>query len=158
MKLGLISDTHDQLPEGWEEAFAGVEHILHAGDVCRPDIIVELSQVAPVTVVAGNNDFFPGWRDLEVFEGVGRRILLHHIVQPHRPGPMLLTALRAAPADVVVFGHTHRSFAEVIDGVLFLNPGSAGAPRFGLPRSAAILDLTRPVLQPEFITFQRRKS
>jgi putative phosphoesterase len=156
MKLGIISDTHNRFHPQIPTVFAGVDHIVHAGDVCDPWIIAELHAIAPVTVVLGNNDFHPGWREAESVEFAGRRFLIQHIVTPSRPSPAFREMLGRARPDVVVFGHTHRVFNEVIDGVHFLNPGSAGAPRFGLPPSVCRLDLAAPRLQPEFIELGHR--
>jgi len=152
MKLGLIADTHNHLDPRVADLFQGVQHILHAGDVGHPDLIIELEQIAPVTVVAGNNDFHPGWRDTEIRELGGQRVLVEHIVYPLAPSPAFLRRLQTAAANVVVFGHSHRPFSRVIDGVHYLNPGSAGSPRFGLPATVCILHLGPPSARPEFLT------
>lgn len=151
MLLGLISDTHNVLDPRVAELFAGVDHILHAGDVCRPEFIAELEAIAPVTVVLGNNDFHFGWRETECLELAGRRFVIQHIVNPQHPGPELRDRLRRLQPHVVVFGHSHRPFCQSIDGVLFLNPGSAGAPRFGLPRTVCRLHFDAAELRPEFV-------
>jgi putative phosphoesterase len=141
MKLGIIADTHNYLDPGLAETFTGVDHIIHAGDVCHPGIITRLESIAPVTVVRGNNDSHPGWQETEVREWCGVRILIEHIVVPQRPGgPFRDRLLRFRPA-VVIFGHTHRPFCEIIDEILYLNPGSAGPTRFGLLRSVCLLHL-----------------
>lgn len=151
MTLGILSDTHDRLPNGLGRHFAGVDRIVHAGDVCHPDLIVELSLLAPVTVVAGNNDHHPGWRPTEVFEWAGRRVLVHHIVQPGRPSAEVRDAMRRARPDIVIFGHTHQPFCQVVDGVLYLNPGSAGQSRRGVPLSVCLLQANGSGLETKFI-------
>jgi hypothetical protein len=133
-------------------ALAGVAHILHAGDIGLPWLLLELAtDVAPVTAVRGNVDDGLPYRETEVVELAGKKFLLHHIVDPHRPGPALQRLLRLHRPDVVVFGHTHRPFCETVGGALFLNPGSAGRPRFGLRPSVAVLDCAGPVPAPRFI-------
>lgn len=139
--LGLIADTHDVLDPRVAARFAGVDRILHAGDVCDPMLLAELEALAPVTVVAGNNDFHPGWRETVSLEAGGRRILMQHIVRPGRPDPNWHRLLQRVQPQIVVYGHTHRASREEHGGVLYLNPGSAGSPRFGLPRSVALLRL-----------------
>ena len=139
-RLGVISDTHGRLDVAVHEIFAGAERIVHAGDIGDAAVLAELSTIAPVTAVRGNVDLYFGAEGLpeEATLGIaGRRLLLGHV----------RTALlaRHVPAregfDIVVTGHSHR-FAESWDGgVLYLNPGAAGAARFGLPRSVAIVEL-----------------
>lgn len=140
-RLGLIADTHGHLPPSVLRGFAGVEHILHAGDVGRPAILAELERVAPVTAVLGNTDSDPMWRETEVIEFDSVRCLLRHIVDPDHLGRDLESQLRRVRPDVVVFGHTHRPFCDRRDGRLFVNPGSASRPRGGSHHSAAILRL-----------------
>lgn len=138
-RLGLISDTHGLLDPRVLEWLAGVDHILHAGDIGRPQILLELESLAPVTAVSGNTDHGLACRETEVVNVQGRKFLVHHIVDPHRLTEVLARRLRAERPDVVVFGHTHEPFCQTVDGVLFVNPGSAGRARFGKPRTLAIL-------------------
>ncbi|MGE3313010.1 MAG: metallophosphoesterase family protein [Limisphaerales bacterium] len=141
MRIGLIADTHDHLDARVAGLFDGVHHILHAGDVGHPTLISELELIAPVTVVAGNNDSHPGWRETEVREFAGTRILVEHIVNPHALSPAFRQRLVRSQAHIVVFGHSHRAFSGVVDNVHFINPGSAGDPRHGRPASVGILHL-----------------
>lgn len=139
--LGLMADTHGYLDPQVRTHFAGVEHILHAGDIGWPSLLLDLEDIAPVTAVAGNTDsLHPHLRETEVLPCDGRLLLLKHIVTPHRPTPEFRRHLARTRPDVVVFGHTHQPFQEVIDGVLFVNPGSAGQGRHGRPRSLARLE------------------
>ncbi len=140
MRIGVISDTHNFYDPAIPKLFAGVEHILHAGDIGLPRIILELEQIAPVTCVAGNTDE-PGFhfKETEVVVLAGRTFVIHHIVNPHRLTDSLQARIERERPDAVVFGHTHKPFNEVIDGVLFFNPGYAGKSRFGLARSVGIL-------------------
>jgi len=151
MKIGLVSDTHGHLDPQILHLFQGVDHILHAGDVGFPSLILDLEAVAPVTVVRGNTDD-PRFefRDLEVVELSGRKFLLHHIVDPDALTERLqLSFLHHAP-DVVVFGHTHRKHHQLIGGRLFINPGYSGAPRHSTSRSVAILEVSGDELTVDF--------
>ena len=162
MKIGVISNTHNFLDSKIHEIFGGVNHILHAGDIGNATIISELEAIAPVTAVYGNTDMGLPFKETEVIELGTRKFLIHHIVNPH---PSSVATLRRVDAlgdsvkervararpDVVVFGHTHRTFCEIIGGVLHFNPGSAGKPRFGLGRTVAILHCDAKEIRHEFI-------
>jgi putative phosphoesterase len=132
---GILSDTHGRLHPDVAEVFAGVNEILHAGDVGSESVLDELEGIAPVIAVCGNVEppalerRLPEVKTLER-EGL-RIVLLHgHLVRAARP-PELLDAVRARKPDLVVFGHTHRALEETLEGVVFFNPGSAGPARFG---------------------------
>ncbi len=157
MRIGLIADTHDRLDARIAGLFDGVQHILHAGDVGQPALIAELELIAPVTVVAGNNDFHPGWRETEVRELGGLRILVEHIVNPLALSPTFLRRLRNSQAGLVVFGHSHRIFNQIIDGVHYINPGSAGDPRQGRSASVGLLHLDSPSPRAVFLGFDGRQ-
>ncbi len=150
MKIGLISDTHNYLDPKVEKIFAGVEHILHAGDVGRSLILAELEQIAPVTAVFGNTDEGLPLRETEIIELGGRKFMIHHIVDVRQPSDVVLRRMQLAKPDVLVFGHTHKMFNEVIGRTLFLNPGSAGRKRFNDPRTLAILHCEAKELRVEF--------
>ena len=149
MRIGVISDTHDLLDPQVLDLFAGVEHILHGGDVGLPWLVLKLEEIAPVTAVLGNTDVGISLRETEVVQLDGRKFLLHHIVNPHAPHDDLAARIAREKPDVVIFGHTHKPFCETINGILYLNPGYAGRQRFSLPRSVAILE-TKPELKVEF--------
>lgn len=154
-RIGLISDTHNDLPPDVLEVFADVDHILHAGDVGQRRILVELETIAPVTAVAGNTDADPSYRETERLELAGLDFLVHHIVDPHHLRGEFAERLRKHPPDVVVFGHTHHAFCERIDGVLFVNPGSASRPRLGGGCSVAILKVTDAGPEVDFHSVRR---
>jgi putative phosphoesterase len=139
MKIGVISDTHGFLDPKVLEIFAGVSHILHAGDIGDDSIIVELEAIAPVTAVLGNTDSSPTFRLTEVVALAQRKFFVHHIVNPHALKENLQFQVARERPDAVVFGHTHKAFCETIGGVLHLNPGCAGKPKFGAERTVAIL-------------------
>jgi putative phosphoesterase len=151
MKIGLISDTHGFLYPKVPEFFAGVSHILHAGDIGDDSIIVELEAIAPVTAVLGNTDSSPTFRITEVVALAQRKFFVHHIVNPHALKENLQFQLARERPDAVVFGHTHKAFCETIGGVLYLNPGYAGKPKFGVERTVAILHCEGKEIRPEFL-------
>jgi uncharacterized protein len=145
MRIGLISDTHNQLRPPVFGIFEGVELILHAGDVGHMDIIVELETIAPVHAVMGNTDspaLQPRVRDEVELELEGHRVV---VVHGHAFGTPNAALLRLAYPDahVIVYGHTHRQRVDELDGCVVVNPGAAGAARFGLKPSVAILTLER---------------
>ncbi len=143
MKLGLISDTHNYLDPRVPKIFAGVDHILHAGDVGQPMLLVELEQIAPVIAVLGNTDEGLGLalRLTETIELGGKRFLLHHIVTPGAGPSFIPGPASAAVPEVVMFGHTHKPFAQQFGRTLFFNPGYAGRQRFDLERSVALMEI-----------------
>lgn len=151
MKIGVISDTHNFLDPKIAELFAGVENILHAGDIGKSAIISELELIAPVTAVYGNTDMGLPFKETEIIELGTRKFLILHIVNPFAPDDRLKERIARAQPQVVVFGHTHRTFCETIGGVLYFNPGSAGKPKFGLGRTVAILHCDAKEIRHEFI-------
>ncbi len=143
MRIGLISDTHGRLRPQVFHVFAGVDRILHAGDIGPPGLLVELEAIAPVVAVWGNTD---GFEVREQIQGMARLELAGYgvvLLHGHQLGTPTPDALRRAcpEADVIVYGHTHRPLMEREEGVLVVNPGAAGAARFGIPPSVAILTL-----------------
>ena len=138
--IGIISDTHGLLRPEALEALRGASAILHAGDVGGMEIIRALEEIAPVTYVEGNNDSRDGTDIVRVTLG-GLRVLLTHILpRPRAPHRRVVASLRAEAADMVVFGHSHLPHNEVIDGVRFFNPASAGPRRFDYPVSVGIIE------------------
>lgn len=140
MRVGVISDTHDLLRPEALRALRGSELIVHAGDVCRREVLRELAELAPVVAVRGNNDRGPWARRLplrKTLELRGYRLLVLHDRQELDLDPA------ARGLDAVLFGHSHRPSLERREGVLYLNPGSAGPRRFHLPVSVARLSLGR---------------
>jgi putative phosphoesterase len=150
MKIGVISDTHNYLDPKVARVFEGVEHILHGGDIGQESIILELEQIAPVTAVLGNNDLGLAYRETEVLTLADRKFLVHHIVDVRDPAALIHRSIDRAKPEVVVFGHTHKPFNEVIHGTLYFNPGYAGKPRFKLERSVAVLHCEPSGVRAEF--------
>lgn len=144
MRLGIISDTHNLLRPEVFDAFREVDHILHAGDIGGPDILTALEAIAPVTAVYGNTD---GWEirgrvpQVAKLRLEGFDIVVTHGDQLGSPTPEKLHA--AFPdAEILIYGHTHKPLLTTIDVVrTVMNPGGAGAPRFGLPPSVGIMEL-----------------
>lgn len=146
--VGVISDTHGLLREQIRSRLRGCELIVHAGDVDSPSVLAGLRGIAPVVAVRGNVDR-GGWtRELEEVEYVdidGARLCVIHDRNK--------LDVRALPAgtNVVIYGHSHKPHVEYLDGVLYLNPGSAGPRRFDLPISMALLHLRPDGIHPELI-------
>lgn len=143
MRIGLISDTHGRLRSEVFDLFEGVERILHAGDIGPVDLLLELEAVAPVTAVYGNTDRFDIRErvpDVARIELAGRAVVVMHGDQLGSPTPAGLRVAQPG-ADIIVFGHTHKPLVDDSAGTLVVNPGSAGAARFGIPPSIALLTL-----------------
>lgn len=152
MLIGLISDTHGLIRPDVHQAFAGVELILHAGDVGGDDILEELSTIAPVEAVWGNTD--P--RDSGgLRERISRRCgdLLVGVSHGHEVGrPSPATLLARYPEDVLVYGHTHRPLITRADGRLVVNPGAAGPRRFDIEPTVALLRVNAGEAEVELVT------
>jgi putative phosphoesterase len=147
-RIGVISDTHDLLRPEAVSALAGVELIIHAGDIGNPQILAELAHIAPVHAVRGNTDRGAWATDLplnRVVEVGGVLIYVLHELYTLDLDPAV------AGFSAVIFGHSHYPHLEHKNGVLYLNPGSAGPWRFKLPVSLAILEIQNRSLQPKLI-------
>lgn len=148
MELGVIADTHGILRPQALQALAGVEMILHAGDVGRPEVLQELSAVAPVQAVRGNMDFGDWAYQLPatwvVSIGSLKLYLLHDRLH-------LDLDPAAAGFAAVIYGHTHRADIERRKDVLYLNPGAAGPRRSQRPLSVARLQVLDGGLEAEII-------
>jgi uncharacterized protein len=135
-RIGLISDTHNLLRPEALAWLSGCDAIIHAGDICGQPVLDALAQLAPLTAVRGNNDI-GAWADslptraMLTVQQV--KIFVVHDIADLRVDP------RAESMGVVVTGHSHKPLVEDRDGVLFVNPGSAGPRRFRLPVSAGML-------------------
>lgn len=151
MKIGIISDTHGHVPNAVHEVLAGVDCILHAGDVGPMDVITELEAIAPVKAVLGNTDHGLALPETRVEEFATRRFMVHHIVDIAFPSRQVQTTLAEEEPEVVVFGHTHVPFHNEIDGILYLNPGSACQPRDSSEASVAVVDCTPLDIDVRFV-------
>jgi uncharacterized protein len=150
--IGVISDTHGLLRPEAAAALAGVEFIIHAGDIGNPQVLQALGQIAPVHAVRGNTDradwaaHLPHTRVVEV--GGVLLYVLHELFT-------LDLDPAAAGFAAVIFGHSHSPHMEHKNGVLFLNPGSAGPKRFTLPVSLAVLKVKNNLLSGKFVKLER---
>jgi uncharacterized protein len=149
--LGLISDTHGLLREESVQALRGSDLILHAGDIGGPEILEGLRAIAPVVAVRGNVDTDAWGRSLPLTETVSAgpaMIYMIHILQDLDINPA------AGGFQIVVSGHSHKPGQIEKDGVLYINPGSAGPRRFYLPVTVARLDLEAKKWKAEFIQLE----
>jgi uncharacterized protein len=148
LAIGLISDTHGLLRPEAIAALTGSDFIIHAGDIGSPDVLAGLSRLAPVTAIRGNVDRGP-WAsslpDNEVLQAGAALIFVIHNIADLDLDPA------AAGFQVVVSGHSHQPGWREKNGVLFVNPGSAGPRRFKLPISVARLSITETGITTEAV-------
>jgi putative phosphoesterase len=148
-RIGLISDTHGLLRPEALEALRGSDRIVHAGDIGGAAILDALAAIAPVVAVRGNNDRDAWAKRLPGIARVSaagiRLLVIHDLAQLDRDPA-------ADGVDVVVAGHSHRPSIERRGGVLYVNPGSAGARRFRLPVTLAILSTARRRVDAQIVT------
>lgn len=139
VRIGLISDTHGLLRPEAMRALQGVERIIHAGDIGNAIILERLATIAPLVAIRGNNDQ-GSWADVlpaeQMVEAGGARLYVLHDLKE------LDLNLDSADVQVVISGHSHRPSINAQNGILFVNPGSAGPRRFKLPVSVAFLGIT----------------
>jgi putative phosphoesterase len=138
LRVGVISDTHGLLRTEAAAFLRGCDHIVHGGDITDARVLEELSKIAPVTAVRGNNDR-GAWAE-KIRETEMVRIGDIHVYAIHDLADLDIDP-RAAGVDVVISGHTHKPLTQERGGVLFVNPGSAGPRRFKLPISIAELTI-----------------
>lgn len=148
IRIGVISDTHGQLREGAIDALDGSELIIHAGDIGGREIIDSLNQVAPVIAVRGNTDrdsWAASLPETAVVDAGQALIYVLHDIHALDLDPA------AAGFRIVVSGHSHKPSRSEHDGVLYLNPGSAGPCRFQLPVTLARIDLNEEPWKIDFV-------
>jgi hypothetical protein len=146
--IGIISDTHGLLRPQAVAMLAAVDHILHAGDVGDAAILERLRAIAPLTAIRGNVDVAGSCAELpatEVVELGGRLFYLVHAIEDMDIEP------HAAGVAVVVYGHSHRPKLEERNGVMYLNPGSAGPQRFNLPVTMAKARISQGKIEAEIV-------
>ena len=152
-RIGLISDTHGLLRPEAMAFLQGCDHIVHGGDIGDPQILVQLAGLAPLTAVRGNNDR-GAWADAvpatAQVDFAGLRLYAIHDLAELKIDPA------ADGVRVVVSGHSHRPKAEERGGVWYVNPGSAGPPRFRLPISAGELRVDDGVVTPQLVELVKR--
>lgn len=144
--IGVISDTHGLLRPEAVAVLSGCALIIHAGDIGDPAVLDELRKIAPLKVIRGNID---GWAhnlpDDEVVEFDGRYFYVLHNLNDLKLDPA------AAGFHAVISGHSHKPDIDHKDGVLYLNPGSAGPRRFTLPIALATIDVEEDGITPTII-------
>ena len=147
--VGVISDTHGLLRPEAKAALAGCDAIVHAGDIGKPEVLDELRSMAPLTAIRGNVDKWAGSpSDTEVVEIEGRYLYVIHDVKELDLDP------RAAGFAAVISGHSHQPGVHERDGVLYLNPGSAGPRRFSLPVALARLEVSDEGLEATIVELE----
>lgn len=154
-RIGLISDTHGLLREEALQALRGSDLIIHAGDVGNPRILEALATIAPVTAVRGNVDtaeWAKSLPDTVVAEAAGVNIFVLHNANALELDP------KAAGFHIVVSGHSHKPSRSERNGVLYINPGSAGPRRFTLPITLAKLDLGATPWKVVFVDLEKGRK
>ncbi|UFS68555.1 metallophosphatase family protein [Geomonas sp. RF6] len=149
MKIGVISDTHKVMRPAALEALRGSDLIVHGGDVCSQAVLEALREMAPLVAIRGNCDkgaWSEKLKDVEEFEAGGARFLVIHNVHD----------LEALPEGVrcVISGHSHKAAVTRKEGVLYLNPGSAGPRRFHLPVTVARVEVVDGKVDAEIVRIE----
>ena len=148
MQIGIISDTHGLLRPEAIEHLAGTDYIIHAGDIGAPEVIEGLRRIAPTTAIRGNIDrgeWAKDYPDTELVVLGGRALYVLHNLKEIKLDPV------ASGFEIIVSGHSHRPKIETKNGVLYVNPGSAGPRRFKLPIAVAILALSDRAILPRIL-------
>ena len=151
--VGILSDNHSDWPLHIAESLAGVDAIIHAGDIGPYRLVQDMEAIAPTTAVLGNTDGDMPINESAVVMLDSKKFFVQHIVDPHRLEASLRERLKRIEPDVVVFGHTHEPFCETLGGILFLNPGSVTRPRGGTQPSMVRMTIDNGKITPEFIEF-----
>jgi putative phosphoesterase len=157
-RIGIISDTHGVVHPRVADVFASVDAIVHAGDVGGAHVLDALRALAPVTFVEGNIDDGAGEGIVRTTLG-GLRILLTHVLpRPHAAAARVMRSLRGEPADLVVFGHSHLPHDELVNGVRYFNPASAGPRRFDYPVSLGIVEMRDGAWETKHVPLDERST
>ena len=151
--VGILSDNHSDWPLHIAESLAGVDAIIHAGDIGPYKLVLDMEAIAPTTAVLGNTDGDMPINESAVVTLDGKKFFVQHIVDPHRLQAPVRERLKHVQPDVVIFGHTHQPFCETLGGVLFLNPGSVTQPRGDYRPSMVRLTIDHRKITPKFIEF-----
>src|SRR3954454_23060733 len=148
MQVGIISDTHGLLRSQAIKQLARTDHIIHSGDIGAPEVIEGLRRIAPTTAIRGNIDvgeWAKHYPDTELVVLGGRALYVLHNLKELKLDPAV------SGFDVVISGHSHRPKIETKNGVLYVNPGSAGPSRFKLPIAIALLTLSDRAFLPRIL-------
>ncbi|KPB28139.1 metallophosphatase family protein [Pseudomonas syringae pv. syringae] len=148
MKVGVISDTHGLLRPEAIAALQGCAQIIHAGDIGSQDIVEQLTAIAPLHIVRGNNDMDADWAkpiaDHLRFDIDGWQVLLVHDIAD-------VPALLDDSVKLIVTGHSHKPLIDWRGDTLYLNPGSAGRRRFKLPVTLAVIEVSPDAIEPSLV-------
>ncbi len=160
MRIGLISDTHGLIREEALAFLWGCDQIIHAGDIGGPEVLDALRVIAPVVAVRGNNDK-GAWPNV-LPEVLQLRLESTSVYVLHDMAQLDVNPLPAG-VNVVICGHSHRAIVQRRDGVIYVNPGSAGPRRFNLPISVAELIVKKNTVTPRIVSLDvaantRRKT
>jgi len=147
-QIGVISDTHGLLRPEAIEALKGSSLIIHAGDVGEPEVLEALKRIAPVVTVRGNVDQEPWCQSLPLTEAVEVGQMWIYVL--HELSNLDIDPITAG-FGCVIFGHSHQPSMETRNGIIFLNPGSAGPRRFNLPVCVAVIGVEENILKPQLI-------
>lgn len=152
--IGVISDTHGKLDEQVMDLFAGVQRIIHAGDIGDEELIWQLEKIAPVIAVRGNTDdatrmCFPNER-LAVLGGL-TFFVRHQFATVEKMNDAHRRIIEQRMPDAVIFGHSHQAYTGNWRGTLLFNPGGAGPKRFSLPRTVGLLSIEEDQITPRII-------
>jgi hypothetical protein len=148
LTIGLISDTHGLLRPEAVAALAGSDFIIHAGDIGHPEVLEGLARLAPVTAIRGNvdrGDWAAGLPPTDVLDAGGTYLYVVHNLAELDLDPA------AAGFQMVVSGHSHQPAVREKDGVLYINPGSAGPRRFSLPVAVGRVRIADGRIVPELM-------
>ena len=154
-RIGIISDTHGMIRPEVAAAFAGVERIIHAGDIGTSLVMMELNKISPVTAVYGNSDRALWTQELPASEVItvgGVHLYVLHDLEELNLDPA------AAGFAAVIYGHSHRQTQETRGGVLYFNPGSAGPRRYTLPASVGLITIENSRIRGEIIPLPEAES
>lgn len=145
MQIGVISDTHGYLHPKVFDAFNGVDHILHAGDIGNEAILTELRAIAPVTAVLGNGDYFRGYQKYARIEVVNfdliNILLTHQYPAYGETSQEIENRIRLCSPQIIVSGHTHTPVHQQEKETLYFNPGSAGNTLYYADKSVGLLTI-----------------
>lgn len=152
MRLGVISDTHNVLKEEVLRHLQGCDYIIHAGDICRQEIVEQLNQITKTFVVKGNNDKDEWGSQLPDYLEIELGDHLIYVVHDKKDIPKNLNDV-----DLVIYGHSHKYDLEYRDELIFLNPGGCGKKRFSLPLTMALVELTEAQIKIDKIELELAK-
>ncbi len=155
MKLGVVSDTHGTFHPELHRYLDGTDMVLHAGDIGSEHVVKRLETYAPVVAVYGNTDTFPivnEYKERELIEVLNKKIYLtHRFIEGRVKVSHIVNDIDDVKPAIVVFGHTHKQYAEFEDGIFYFNPGSCGLRRPGTRTGLGIITITGELINHEFI-------